>query len=104
MKNSFVSIQWSEIALVGSIVLFYSGANVWLAGTFLGLSMLGLFFRYAIEQQEQKARSESLTKVIKDISNAVSQEGSQLRSNQDISDIYSKLFNFGDFSNKKTPH
>ena len=103
MKNSMISIQWSELSLIGSICLFISGANQWLAGSFLALSILGIFFRYAIEQQEQKTRSESLAKTIKDISEALGKPGAN-QQGQSVSDVYAKLFNFGADIDKKTSH
>ena len=104
MKNSIISIRWSEICLVGSICLFMAGSNNWLAGTFLGLSMLGVFCRYAIEQQEQKAKSEAITSTIKEISEALKPGLKSGDHGDSLSDVYSKLFNFGSDINKKTSH
>ncbi|MBK26035.1 MAG: hypothetical protein CME70_18710 [Halobacteriovorax sp.] len=106
MKNQ-VSIQWSELSLVGSVVLFVTNPSLWLGSIFLGLSIFGVFCRYAIEMQQQKATAEAMADAIKSISSGIQGSKSSDASllNEQLVESYSKLFDFGALTgNKKTPH
>jgi len=91
LKDQHVTFGWSEVALLGSIVLFVTSTNLWSPFLLLSLSAFGKLAKYSIELQKEKSLNESINSVVANIMNPDSSAKNEL------SDINKAINNIIDF-------